>query len=88
MLYQASKPFARGRDDDELDSMLKERTRFGDPMAHLVKKPKKNPELWMPPVIDDSNREMFAKSGLIMLQFCETIIVPWEKSSPSHIFCA
>lgn len=26
-----------GRDDPELDTMLKERVRWGDPMAHLVK---------------------------------------------------
>ncbi|XP_065879095.1 uncharacterized protein [Euphorbia lathyris] len=34
---EKDKPFARTRDDPELDSMLKERLRWGDPMAHLVK---------------------------------------------------
>ncbi|CAN0872025.1 BUD13 homolog [Linum grandiflorum] len=35
---EKEKPFARTRDDPELDTMLKERLRWGDPMAHLVKK--------------------------------------------------
>ncbi|XP_020536016.1 BUD13 homolog isoform X2 [Jatropha curcas] len=34
---EKEKPFARTRDDPELDKMLKERLRWGDPMAHLVK---------------------------------------------------
>ncbi|XP_057871520.1 uncharacterized protein LOC131077931 isoform X2 [Cryptomeria japonica] len=34
---EKNKPFARSRDDPELDKMLKERVRWGDPMAHLVK---------------------------------------------------
>ncbi|XP_035550820.1 BUD13 homolog [Juglans regia] len=34
---EKEKPFARTRDDPELDNMLKERLRWGDPMAHLVK---------------------------------------------------
>lgn len=29
--------FLIGRDDPELDKMLKDRLRWGDPMAHLVK---------------------------------------------------
>ncbi|KAM0881500.1 hypothetical protein ACQ4PT_032922 [Festuca glaucescens] len=35
---EKSKPFARTRDDPELDNMLKNRLRWGDPMAHLVKR--------------------------------------------------
>ncbi|PHT91521.1 hypothetical protein T459_06634 [Capsicum annuum] len=35
---EKDKPFARSRDDSELNTMLKERIRWGDPMAHLVKK--------------------------------------------------
>uniref|UniRef100_A0A0D9X4Z6 BUD13 homolog n=2 Tax=Leersia perrieri TaxID=77586 RepID=A0A0D9X4Z6_9ORYZ len=35
---EKSKPFARTRDDPELDKMLKNRLRWGDPMAHLVKR--------------------------------------------------
>ena len=34
----AAKPFARSRDDRELENILKSRVRFGDPMAHLVKR--------------------------------------------------
>ncbi|KAJ1429595.1 Bud13 [Sesbania bispinosa] len=34
---EKEKPFARTRDDPDLDKMLKERLRWGDPMAHLVK---------------------------------------------------
>lgn len=34
---EASKPFARTRDDKDLDMMFKTKTRWGDPMAHLVK---------------------------------------------------
>eukprot|EP00854_Cymbomonas_tetramitiformis_P011608 gene11608-13712_t len=34
---EASKPFARTRDDKDLDAMFKTKTRWGDPMAHLVK---------------------------------------------------
>ncbi|KAK7838829.1 bud13 like protein [Quercus suber] len=34
---EKDKPFARTRDDPELDKMLRERIRDGDPMAHLVK---------------------------------------------------
>ncbi|KAL6192349.1 PREDICTED: BUD13 homolog [Fragaria vesca subsp. vesca] len=35
---EKEKPFARTRDDPELDKMMKEKVRWGDPMAHLVKK--------------------------------------------------
>ncbi|XP_009613363.1 uncharacterized protein LOC107820758 isoform X2 [Nicotiana tabacum] len=42
---EKEKPFARSRDDPELDSMLKERVRWGDPMAHLVKKKQLEPNL-------------------------------------------
>ncbi|CAN1826436.1 BUD13 homolog [Linum perenne] len=35
---EKEKPFARTRDVPELDKMLKDRLRWGDPMAHLVKK--------------------------------------------------
>ncbi|KAK0597213.1 hypothetical protein LWI29_023040 [Acer saccharum] len=34
---EKDKPFARTRDDPELDKMLRQRLRWGDPMAHLVK---------------------------------------------------
>ncbi|OMO99082.1 Bud13 [Corchorus olitorius] len=57
------KPFARTRDDPELDNMLKERLRFGDPMAHLVKK--KIPE----PVLRDlGDAEKMKESGFMIPQ--------------------
>eukprot|EP01018_Ginkgo_biloba_P010069 Gb_35391 [translate_table: standard] len=42
---EKNKPFARSKDDPELDKMLKERVRWGDPMAHLVKKTSVEPVL-------------------------------------------
>ncbi|XP_022865942.1 BUD13 homolog [Olea europaea var. sylvestris] len=42
---EKDKPFARSRDDPELDKLLKERVRWGDPMAHLVKKKHLEPVL-------------------------------------------
>lgn len=36
MRRERAKPFARSRNDPELDSMMRDRVRFGDPMAHLV----------------------------------------------------
>ena len=38
MKAERAKPFARSRNDPELDHMMRDRVRFGDPMAHLVKK--------------------------------------------------
>ncbi|KAJ8528254.1 hypothetical protein K7X08_021946 [Anisodus acutangulus] len=35
---EKDKPFARSRDDPELDRTLKEKLQWGDSMAHLVKK--------------------------------------------------
>ncbi|RYQ86459.1 hypothetical protein Ahy_B10g106131 [Arachis hypogaea] len=51
------------RDDPELDNMLKERLRWGDPMAHLVKK--KYPE----PVLPDLGEgEKMKESGFVVPQ--------------------
>ncbi|KAG6544497.1 hypothetical protein Mapa_014135 [Marchantia paleacea] len=60
---EKNKPFARTRDDAELEKSLKEAVRWGDPMAHLVKK--KMPE----PVLPDfgASEEMKA-SGFIVPQ--------------------
>ncbi|ONK59488.1 uncharacterized protein A4U43_C08F6950 [Asparagus officinalis] len=59
---EKDKPFARTRDDPELDKMLKERIRWGDPMAHLVKK---NSEL----VLEDlGTDEKMKESGFIVPQ--------------------
>ncbi|KAL3682976.1 hypothetical protein R1sor_000998 [Riccia sorocarpa] len=60
---ERNKPFARTRDDPELDKELRETVRWGDPMAHLVKT--KIPE----PVLPDlgASEEMKA-SGFIIPQ--------------------
>jgi len=60
---EKSKPFARTRDDPELDSMLKNRIRWGDPMAHLVKR--KDPEFLLEDFGDD---EKMKESGFIVPQ--------------------
>lgn len=60
---EKNKPFARSRDDPELDKMLKERVRWGDPMAHLVKR--KNDE----PVLENlAEDEKIRESGFIIPQ--------------------
>ncbi|KAG9443561.1 hypothetical protein H6P81_014901 [Aristolochia fimbriata] len=60
---EKEKPFARTRDDPELDKMLKERIRWGDPMAHLIKR--KDSELIMEDLGDD---EKMKDSGFIIPQ--------------------
>ncbi|CAN6215237.1 unnamed protein product [Urochloa humidicola] len=60
---EKSKPFARTRDDPELDAMLKNRLRWGDPMAHLVKQ--KDPEFLLEDLGDD---EKMKESGFIVPQ--------------------
>ncbi|GER55911.1 pre-mRNA-splicing factor cwc26 [Striga asiatica] len=63
MADEKNKPFARSRDDPDLDSMLKERVRWGDPMAHLVKK--KHVE---PIVRDLGDGDEMKESGFIIPQ--------------------
>ncbi|CAN6202679.1 unnamed protein product [Urochloa humidicola] len=60
---EKSKPFARTRDDPELDAMLKSRLRWGDPMAHLVKR--KDSEFLLEDLGDD---EKMKESGFIVPQ--------------------
>ncbi|KAH9308249.1 hypothetical protein KI387_036160, partial [Taxus chinensis] len=60
---EKNKPFARSRDDPELEKMLKERVRWGDPMAHLVKKTNIEPMLEN---LDDD--EKMKESGFIIPQ--------------------
>ncbi|CAI9274362.1 unnamed protein product [Lactuca saligna] len=57
---EKAKPFARARDDPDLDNMLKDRVRWGDPMAHLVKK--KQSEVILPDIGDN---ERMRESGFI-----------------------
>ncbi|XP_019170027.1 PREDICTED: BUD13 homolog [Ipomoea nil] len=60
---EKEKPFALSRDDPELENMLKDRLRWGDPMAHLVKK--KRAEQVLPDLgADDKMKE----SGFIIPQ--------------------
>uniref|UniRef100_A0A5B7BXN0 BUD13 homolog n=2 Tax=Davidia involucrata TaxID=16924 RepID=A0A5B7BXN0_DAVIN len=60
---EKEKPFARTRDDPEFDSMLKDRVRWGDPMAHLVKR--KHSEHFLP---DLGDNEKMKESGFIIPQ--------------------
>ncbi|KAF3955742.1 hypothetical protein CMV_019067 [Castanea mollissima] len=60
---EKDKPFARTRDDPELDKMLRERIRDGDPMAHLVKK--KCPELVL---LNLGDNEKMKESGFVVPQ--------------------
>lgn len=61
---EKAKPFARSRDDPDLDNMLKDRVRWGDPMAHLVKK-KHSSEVV---VRDIGDNERMKESGFIVPQ--------------------
>ncbi|KZV21548.1 hypothetical protein F511_11041 [Dorcoceras hygrometricum] len=60
---EKDKPFARSRDDPDLDRMLKERIRWGDPMAHLVKG-----EPSLPVLPDLGESEKMKESGFIIPQ--------------------
>ena len=40
-LYEMSKPLARYADDEDLETMLKQREREGDPMLAFIKKPRR-----------------------------------------------
>ncbi|KAL4393169.1 hypothetical protein HN51_046317 [Arachis hypogaea] len=60
---EKDKPFARSRNDPELDNMLKDRLRWGDPMAHLVKKK------YTEPVLPDLGEgENMKESGFVVPQ--------------------
>jgi len=60
---EKNKPFARTRDDPELDKAFRERLRWGDPMAHLVKK--KSDESML---VDLGASEEMKESGFIVPQ--------------------
>ncbi|KAF5935738.1 hypothetical protein HYC85_026867 [Camellia sinensis] len=62
-LYDPFETRSKSRDDPELDRMCKERVRWGDPMAHLVKK--KYPELVLSDLGDDDKMK---ESGFIVPQ--------------------
>ena len=63
MREEAAKPFARGP-DPELDSQQRERLRWGDPMAHLVKR--RQPELDAPASLVGVHQEALKKSGFVI----------------------
>ncbi|KAK0595308.1 hypothetical protein LWI29_005459 [Acer saccharum] len=60
---EKEKPFARTRDDPELDKMLKQRLRWGDPMAHLVKN-----KHYEPILPDLGDNEKMKESGFVIPQ--------------------
>ncbi|MFS7953038.1 hypothetical protein Hanom_Chr07g00613941 [Helianthus anomalus] len=60
---EKAKPFARTRDDDDLNDIQKNAIRWGDPMAHLVKK--KQSEVVLPDIGDN---EKMKESGFIVPQ--------------------
>lgn len=66
MAAEAAKPFARSADDVELDTMHRRRTRWGDPMAGLVKAPP--PEVAAPPSLVERHADRMKKSGFIIPQ--------------------
>ena len=43
-VHEASKPLARYKDDDDLDRIMREMDREGDPMAMFMKKKKSKAE--------------------------------------------
>ncbi|KAI4970358.1 hypothetical protein ZWY2020_001272 [Hordeum vulgare] len=67
---EKDQPFARTRDDPELDSMLKNRLRCGDPMTHLVKR--KDTDFLLNDLGDDEKMKEFG------------FIVP--QNVPAHIW--
>ncbi|KAL3846071.1 hypothetical protein ACJIZ3_003474 [Penstemon smallii] len=69
---EKDKPFARSRDDPDLDKLLRDRPRFGDPMAHLVKN--KN---WEPVLPDLGDNEKMKESGFIIPQ--EIPVHSWRR---------
>uniref|UniRef100_A0A1J3HTF0 BUD13-like protein n=1 Tax=Noccaea caerulescens TaxID=107243 RepID=A0A1J3HTF0_NOCCA len=60
---EKEKPFARSRDDPELDKMMKERVRWGDPMAHLVKNKQHETSL-----VDLGDDDKMKASGFVIPQ--------------------
>eukprot|EP00887_Chlorella_sp_A99_P006274 scaffold3.g6274.t1 len=64
MAEEAAKPFARRADDAELDAAQRGALRWGDPMAHLVKR--RAPELDAPPSLLAAHAEALKKSGFVV----------------------
>lgn len=60
---EVAKPFIRSYDADH-DAAQRDRLRFGDPMAHLVKK--RQPELEVPPSLVAKQQEQLKKAGFVI----------------------
>jgi pre-mRNA-splicing factor CWC26 len=60
---EAARPFARGP-DPAADAAQRERLRWGDPMAHLVKR--RQPELDAPPSLAAAHQERLKQSGFVI----------------------
>ncbi|KAK9805845.1 hypothetical protein WJX73_006982 [Symbiochloris irregularis] len=66
MQREAAKPFARTKDDADLDSALRERERFGDPMAHLVRR--RQAQAPAPAIVPEHMAKQMRKSGFMVPQ--------------------
>ena len=63
-MRQAKMPFARTKDDADLDAMRKDVVRWGDPMAHLAsKKSLATPEEQAPSLVNKQNKKSMKLSG-------------------------
>ena len=83
MRTEAGKPFARTADDPELDASLRERARFGDPMAHLARR-KVAAGAPPPPVVPAHLARQFRKSGFIVPQVRPATGTPSSAAKPLH----
>lgn len=61
---EAARPFARSRDDAELDTLQRGRARWGDPMAHLSRRGA--PEAEAPPSLLAARAEALKRSGFVV----------------------
>lgn len=84
MRAEAGKPFARTMDDPELDASLRERARFGDPMAHLARRKAAAGAPPPPPVVPAHLARQFRKSGFIVPQVRPANGMP-ASARPLHV---
>eukprot|EP00884_Botryococcus_braunii_P001158 jgi/Botrbrau1/11042/Bobra.92_2s0013.2 len=64
---EAARPFARSKDDKDLDALYRQQVRFGDPMAHLVRRKQAGEDV-PPPEIPDHVRKQMKKRGFVIPQ--------------------
>ncbi|KAF5836082.1 Pre-mRNA-splicing factor of RES complex-domain-containing protein, partial [Dunaliella salina] len=67
MVEEANAPFARYEDDSERDALLRQQTRFGDPMANAVRSKRKD-GVAASAVTERYNAEKLKSSGFIIPQ--------------------